>query len=260
MTNWKTHKYDNSMVGKKFQKLNVLEVIPYYRGNQRQYKCKIKCDNCERESEMTIDAVIKGCGVCKKCAHKIKPSGFSNNRTKDITGKRFGNLVAIKPDDNVKNKPKGGGVYWICKCDCGNEKSIMGKRLRKGEYISCGCQHHVKGEKNPSWKGYREISGKYWKNLERNAIERKFNFDLTLEEAWDIFVRQDKKCALTGIEIQLTEPKNASLDRIDSNKGYTKDNVQWVHLQINRMKWAMSDCNFQDWCEKVYRYKNEKTT
>ena len=55
---------------------------------------------------------------------------------KNITGLRFGKLVAIEP---VENRGHGGAVYWRCKCDCGNEKVINGSNLRRGLTKSCGC-------------------------------------------------------------------------------------------------------------------------
>jgi len=43
----------------------------------------------------------------------------------------------------------------------------------------------------------------------------------------------------------------ASLDRIDSSKGYVKDNVQWVHKDINRMKWNFPQDKFVKLCSFV---------
>lgn len=56
----------------------------------------------------------------------------------DLTGKRFGRLVVIKKASNGILDEKNR-AYWICKCDCGNEKKISGKSLRRGESKSCGC-------------------------------------------------------------------------------------------------------------------------
>ena len=57
---------------------------------------------------------------------------------KDETGKRYGRLTVLYRDES---KPKGHGhkVWWICKCDCGNIKSIKGENLRRGLTKSCGC-------------------------------------------------------------------------------------------------------------------------
>lgn len=73
----------------------------------------------------------------------------------DITGKRFGRLIAIEPDLSTKPKTK-----WRCKCDCGNEKFIQVSKLINGHTKSCGClvkelAQNRAGEKHYSWKGGR---------------------------------------------------------------------------------------------------------
>ena len=88
---------------------------------------------------------------------------------------------------------------------------------------------------------------------------KKLTFDLNGKYLWNLFLKQDRKCALSGIEICF--PKawgaksktsiTASLDRIDSSKGYVIDNVQWVHKQINTMKMNMSDNEFIHLCRMV---------
>lgn len=56
---------------------------------------------------------------------------------KDISGQRFGGVVALRIS-HVKQV-----AYWVCRCDCGNEKVIDGSTLRKraklGKPIGCGC-------------------------------------------------------------------------------------------------------------------------
>ena len=52
----------------------------------------------------------------------------------DITNKRFGNLVALS-----KAKSKSGKTYWLCQCDCGNQKEVQTCHLTGGKTTSCGC-------------------------------------------------------------------------------------------------------------------------
>lgn len=54
----------------------------------------------------------------------------------DLAGKRFGRLVVIK-DSGFRN-PKGM-VLWLCACDCGKQKIILGSNIRSGTTVSCGC-------------------------------------------------------------------------------------------------------------------------
>lgn len=58
----------------------------------------------------------------------------------DISGQRFGRLIAIRPD-NSKRPAKSTRLYWLCKCDCGNYTVTSGVDLRKGKVRSCGCLH-----------------------------------------------------------------------------------------------------------------------
>lgn len=58
--------------------------------------------------------------------------------TKEITGERFGKLVALYPT----NRKSGGSRYWMCQCDCGNKKEIIKSLLMNGKTKSCGCMTH----------------------------------------------------------------------------------------------------------------------
>jgi hypothetical protein len=68
-----------------------------------------------------------------------------------------------------------------------------------------------------------------------------------------LFIRQNKKCALSGIDISIEFDGSgtASLDRIDSLKHYTIDNVQWVHKDINKMKMDFPQESFIKMCKLV---------
>lgn len=58
------------------------------------------------------------------------------SRMIDITGKRFGRLVAIEPS---KDKATNESKKWLCECDCGTKKYIRSSDLRFGKVTSCGC-------------------------------------------------------------------------------------------------------------------------
>ena len=56
--------------------------------------------------------------------------------TKDMTGLRFGRLTVISP---TEKRDRRGVVYWLCKCDCGNNAVVSRTNLRNGATQSCGC-------------------------------------------------------------------------------------------------------------------------
>ena len=73
------------------------------------------------------------------------------------------------------------------------------------------------------------------------------------------FIEQNRMFALTGIPIYFQARKDlrnatASLDRIDSSKGYIEGNVQWVHKKINYMKQQFNQTEFIEWCKKVVNH------
>lgn len=119
------------------------------------------------------------------------------------------------------------------------------------------------GKNNHNWKGYKDIPSSFFNTIKTNAEKRKISFDLKIEDIWDLFIKQNKKCALSGIELYFSNhislnKGNASLDRIDSSKGYTKGNIQWVHKDINIMKMDLSQNQFIDFCHKISKYQNAK--
>jgi hypothetical protein len=176
--------------------------------------------------------------------------------TKDLVGLNIGKLTVIEKTD----KRKSGSVIWLCKCDCGNYKELRTYHITHQIVKSCGCLS--KGENNPSWKGYKEIPGKQLRRIRVDAKNRGIEFDVTNEEIWDLFLKQDRKCALTGQPIKMVrlgkdKCGNASLDRIDSSKGYTIDNVQWVDKKINMLKNNYSVDKFIAMCKAIVEYEQK---
>jgi hypothetical protein len=77
---------------------------------------------------------------------------------------------------------------------------------------------------------------------------------ISLEYAWLLFLQQGRHCAVTGLPLTMTRDghkQTASLDRIDSEKGYVEGNVRWVHTRINLMRLDMTDAEFIRWCKLV---------
>jgi len=178
----------------------------------------------------------------------------------DLQEERFGSLIAKK----IVGKDRYGMV-WECHCDCGNLTTCSAARLRTGRKKSCGCRK--KGKGHHLWSGHGGITGANWAHIKAHAKTRNLLFEVTIEQAWDLFQKQDGKCALSGEAIYLAvsskellyERKNtASLDRIDSKKGYVPGNVQWVHKAVNQMKWDAEQNNFVYWCKKIANHNKAK--
>lgn len=98
-----------------------------------------------------------------------------------------------------------------------------------------------------------DLSRGQWYNIQKNAESRNIILDITPCFIWSLFLEQDKKCSLSGIDLNLKTiyEITASLDRIDSNRGYTEDNVQWIHKKINWMKGILDNKEFIDICTQI---------
>lgn len=177
-------------------------------------------------------------------------------RSKDLTGVVFHKLTVLERAGSNRQKC----VTWRCLCSCGKEIVASSDHLtRKTQPIkSCGCERFKRGNQHKQWNGYEGISGNWWHNhveRERNQTRRaKIKVNITKEYAWDLFIKQKKKCALSGVDIEIAgdhKYNTASIDRIDSSKGYEEGNIQWVHKHINFMKRTYSQEYFIDMCKKV---------
>ena len=183
-------------------------------------------------------------------------------KARDLTNVRFGNLVGITQDGTNKY----GHYYWKLKCDCGNEHRCLGSSLVSGYTTRCTeCtkkrwldQNHTRailiGDLTSAWWSAHVV--KRANGYNSKAKKKLYELSITMEEAWELFEKQNRKCALSGLD--LTFPKSrepyggtASLDRIDSKKDYVTGNVQWVHKDINSMKNSFDQDYFISLCKLI---------
>lgn len=168
----------------------------------------------------------------------------------DIKPKLFGKLTYVR-DEYVHKEH----VYCRWKCACENEIIARKNNVLYGTTTSCGCSR--KRGNSKLWKGVGEVSKTFWYRLIAGAKKRKIEVSVTMDDAWKIFQQQNRRCAITGELLYFAEAGNnevggtASLDRIDSTKGYTPDNIQWVHKEVNMMKRDLPLPTFFTWCKKV---------
>lgn len=125
--------------------------------------------------------------------------------------------------------------FFRCVCHCGQLFSARVTHIGGGRTTSCGCVRRGNARRN-LWKGYGEISGDYWWTVQKHARMRNFAFQISIEAAWRLFVKQKSRCALSGVLLTFKPNQTASLDRINSKLGYCRGNLQWVHKQVNKMK------------------------
>jgi hypothetical protein len=119
----------------------------------------------------------------------------------------------------------------------------------------------VAGKGSYLWKGTGEISGRLLTQIRNSAKIRDIPHNVSDKYLWNLFLKQNRKCALTGIELIFDsshhDKNTASLDRIDSSKGYIKDNVMWVHKDVNLMKHVFDLDYFIGLCGKIYERREK---
>lgn len=176
----------------------------------------------------------------------------------DLCGQRFGNLTVT----SLCGGSRGGSRLWNCLCDCGNIAQVSTRHLNRSHNTvrSCGCLKRRDRENHPSWTGYEGISGHWWATHVKRSIDKRripIEVDIDIKYAWDLFIAQDKKCAISGIDLYLADDNTntASVDRIDSSQGYVKGNVQWVHKDVNYMKRHYSMEYFIRFCKLIVEHQ-----
>ena len=186
----------------------------------------------------------------------------------DIVGEKFGQLAVL---EFLRTEPKKGNVnsyFYRCRCQCGKIVEMTRWKLITDHTKSCGCRKKRSGAANPMWKGYQEISRKFWSDNKARARKRKLAFEINIEEGWALYENQNRCCALSGLPLEMKAPwdnanrryhntRTASLDRIDPTKGYVRGNLQWVHKEINHMKSDTAQSRFLELCQAVVRFRGE---
>lgn len=132
------------LVGRRFGRWTVLEETPKSTSsNHVRYLCKCDCGSIKSVNAQNLrKGLSKSCGCLK--------DEIAKRNTKDMVGLRFGKLVVVKQAQSYY-----GLASWECVCDCGNRSVAIGKKLRSGLTVSCGCTLN-----NACRREYERIYGK----------------------------------------------------------------------------------------------------
>lgn len=154
----------------------------------------------------------------------------------DITGQRFGKLVALRP---VK-RPGLRGTYWECECDCGNVTCVRTSHLTAGEIVSCGCHRKERFRTH----GYSHTEKLYivWSSMKRRCLkpnEKSYKDyggrGISVCEEWLYDYVAFREWALKN-----GYSRGKEIHRIDKDRGYSPKNCVWMeqseHRRLHRLE------------------------
>lgn len=146
----------------------------------------------------------------------------------DLTGQKFGRLVAIK----YLGKSK-----WLCKCDCGKETISNSYELRVGKAKSCGClrtERIIKEGKQRKIHGMKNTRlYRIWSHIKERCYKsrcKSFKYygarGITMDNEWfNSFMSFYNWAIANGYTDDLT------IDRINVNENYCPENCRWLTMK-----------------------------
>lgn len=155
------------------------------------------------------------------------------NTRVDLVGKRFGRLVVIRR----AGCDKKGNYSWDCVCDCGGTRTSRMSILQRGDANSCGCL----ARENAAKQGYKSRTHglsltpeyKAWRSMLERCTDENHRFyqyyggrGIGVSKEW---MSLEQFFADMGPK----PSKYHELDRIDNNKGYSKENCRWATKKQN---------------------------
>jgi hypothetical protein len=172
----------------------------------------------------------------------------------DLAGSKFGRWTAIRVYEKRPNRDGGTRVFWECRCDCGNVRSVDAASLKSGHSKSCGCIKKEGRRTLPRGVPERNL---VLRTYRKNAELRSLEFSLTMEQFTELTqqdcfycgAKPDKSVRGRGFDGNYTYN---GVDRVDNSIGYVLENCVSCCERCNRAKGTMSEDELADWVVKVY--------
>jgi 5-methylcytosine-specific restriction endonuclease McrA len=176
----------------------------------------------------------------------INEAGRRHANFKDRTGWRVGKLVVLRISETRKSP---GKVYWVCRCDCGEETTVSSWNLGAGGTKSCGCL--VSGLKlGPSTYARNQVC----KDYKQNARKRGHCWELTDGDFDHLTSQSCFYCELPPSTVKAMGKSvftYTGIDRKENELGYTPENAVPCCETCNKAKRAMPYAEFAAWIVRL---------
>lgn len=188
--------------------------------------------------------------------YKLKIDRLMNESSLKLINTKINEIKIL----NIEKNDRFGKVRLKCQCFCGQQFTCNKSSIIRNLTKSCGCLKSSKLRKD----GYKDVSRQYVRRLEIGARKRGKTFNLNAQDIWEVFLAQNKKCILSGLDLTFCpdynhpERQTASVDRKDNSKGYERDNIQIVHKTLNVCKMFLSQNEFIAMCNLVAKNNNKE--
>jgi len=204
---------NKTKIGEKYGKLLVIAFSHKNKRGEKYYLCRCECGN---------EKIIRGSNLRYG---KTKSCGCLNSD--DLTGCKFGRLLVLSflHTDKYNNK------CYLCKCDCGREKVVRGVSMKNGLTNSCGCLLKDKVTKHGKYKSclYTIFNNMNSRCNNKNNLAYKNYGGRGIKCLWKSCDDFEKDMHESYLEhVKQHGEKQTTLDRIDVNKNYSKENCRWA--------------------------------